>query len=136
MKLLGIDYGGERTGIAIGNLEEGIAVDYSTLATHPLDKLFDDIHDIIANEFIDQIVVGLPLGNSNKDTVQTRSVRTFAEKLAYGIHIPVVFEDERMSTSVFHQLPRHEREAKGIDALAAMHILQTYIDRVNSEREK
>ncbi|HLD82044.1 MAG TPA: Holliday junction resolvase RuvX [Patescibacteria group bacterium] len=130
MKLLGIDYGDKRTGLAIGDSQDKIAVDFSTITTVLSDVLVDEISATIASEGIDQVVVGLPLSLDGSETAQTLIVKKFAEKLAEAIHVPVVFEDERLSSKEFEKLSRKERQAKGLDALSAMTILQSYIDKM------
>lgn len=130
MKLLGVDFGQKRTGLAIGDSEEKIAVDFGTIEMNSSDDLIDEISQTIARERIDQIVVGLPLALDGSETAQTCAVKKFSEKLAETVHIPVVFEDERLTSKEFAKIPLSEKRFKGIDALSAASILQSYIDKL------
>ncbi|NIP79215.1 MAG: Holliday junction resolvase RuvX [Gemmatimonadetes bacterium] len=135
-RLLGVDFGERRVGLALSDPTGTIARPLPTLKRRrgkrppvaPVARLAEE-HDV------EEIVVGLPLTLEGEDSDWTREVRDFGEKLAERTGRPVAFQDERM-TSVRAEravrslgLPKQKREEKErIDAAAAVLILQAYLD--------
>ena len=135
-RILGIDYGERRVGLALSDPLAMIATPLPTLLRRkgkrapvaPVARLVDE------NE-VAEIVVGLPLDLAGDETDWTREVRAFGEGLADRTGVPVAYQDERM-TSVRAEravrslgLPKGRREEKDrIDAAAAVLILQAYLD--------
>lgn len=137
-RVLGIDFGERRVGLAVSDPSETIATPLPTLNRRkgkrppvaPLVRLAQE-HQVTA------IVVGLPLTLDGEESGWTREVRAFAEALAQRSGLPVHFVDERL-TSVRAErtvrtgmgLRRREREQKGrVDQAAAVLILQAWLDR-------
>jgi putative holliday junction resolvase len=135
-RILGVDYGERRIGLALS--------DPSGLIAQPLSALlrrrgkrppFADIERIIHEHDVDEIVVGLPLESSGEESDWTRETRAFGDKLAVRTGLTVHYQDERMTSARAERtvrsigLPKKERERKGrIDAAAAALILQAYLD--------
>jgi putative holliday junction resolvase len=136
-RILGVDYGERRVGLAISDPTATIAQPLPTLKRRagkrpPISKILEivDAHEVAA------IVVGLPLALSGDDTDWTRTVRSFAETLETRAGIPVTLLDERMTSVVAERsvrelgLKKKEREQKErIDSAAAMILLQMHLDR-------
>ena len=80
------------------------------------------IKDLIELEVIERVVVGLPLGMNGQETEQTREVKKFIKDLRSKTNIEIITADERLTTA------QAKRSGKD-DAVAAMYILQLYIDR-------
>ena len=119
LKILGLDYGRSKIGVAIADTETKTAIPFGVVK---LEDLRPKIEDLIKTEGIEKIVVGLPLGMDGKETAQTREVRSFIEVLKSKIDIEVATEDERLTTA------QAKKQGKD-DAVAAMYILQSYLDR-------
>ena len=135
-RILGIDYGERRVGLALSDPLGMIASPLPTLTRRkgkrppvaPVARLVEE------NE-VAEIVVGLPLDLAGEENDWTREVREFGDALAERAGVPVAYRDERM-TSVRAEravrslgLPRGRREEKDrIDAAAAVLILQAYLD--------
>ena len=135
-RILGVDYGERRIGLALSDETATIASPLPTLKRRrgkrppvaPVARLAEE-HDVEA------IVIGLPLTLEGEESEWTREVRAFGRKLGERTGCPVTFEDERM-TSVRAEravrsigLSKGEREKKGrIDAAAAVLILQAHLD--------
>ena len=135
-RVLGVDYGERRVGLALSDSLGMIASPLETLTRRKgkrppvaaLARLAEE-HDVV------HLVVGLPLGLDGEENDWSREVREFGDKLAERAGVPVTFQDERM-TSVRAErtvrslgLPRQRREEKErIDAAAAVLILQAYLD--------
>ena len=122
-KILGLDYGTRRIGLAISDAGQSQAFAYDTLEVSG--KTFDQIKKICDKELIDKIVVGLPLGLSGEYTAKTEEVICFIEALENQTKIVVETEDERLSS--VEAMGR--KDGQGIDEGAAQIILQQYIDQ-------
>ncbi|MFA6918769.1 MAG: Holliday junction resolvase RuvX [Patescibacteria group bacterium] len=127
MKLLGIDYGDVKVGIAVADTESGMSLPYEILKGQSWTNLFEELKKIIKSERIEKIIIGLPIDPKGKESMQAERVREFIGKLEQEINTPVEVLDERYSTQEAQKLSpgRHE------DDVAAMLILQSYLDRNN-----
>jgi putative Holliday junction resolvase len=139
-RILGVDYGERRIGLALSDPTAMIASPLPTLARRkgkrppvaPLARLIDE-HEV------EEVVMGLPLTLEGDDSDWTREVRAFAASLGERTGLPVALQDERM-TSVRAEravrslgLSKARREEKErIDAAAAVLILQAYLDTRSS----
>ncbi len=123
MRYLGVDYGKRRIGLALSDPEGKIAFPHGVVGH------LSDVVALARTEGVGEIVVGLPRSSSGADTVEARSVRTFAAKLQSAVELPIAFEDERLTTKLAR---RHTPEAN-VDASAAALILQSYLDRIKPE---
>ena len=132
MRYLAIDYGMKRTGLAVCDAGETIASPYSVLQGQK--DLIQWIGRIVASENIEAIVLGLPLNMDGSEGPQAMKVRTFARRLECQIHVPVHFQDERLSSFGAEQKLGEIGLSKGkqrerLDALAAAEILQAFLER-------
>lgn len=129
--ILALDLGQKRIGVAIASPIARIASPYETLLN---DQDFPDkLKAIIEKEGVSDIVVGLPRGMAGQETEQTRSVRLMAEDIALSTKLPVVFQDESLTSVAAEQ----EMGARGkiyakadIDKLAATLILEDYLKQL------
>lgn len=126
MKILGIDYGKKRLGLALYNTHISVAVPFGLLeesSENPIAKITEIVH----TEDIVRVVIGLPLGLDGKENEATMRVRTFGSEVEKNTHIPVDFFDERF-TSV-----AADRSENGIsrDEKAAVMILEGWVERNN-----
>lgn len=123
MKLLGIDYGEAKIGLAIADDTTKMAVPFKIVKEKELSKQVDLIIETIAAEEIDLVIIGLPMSLQQNVTEQTEHTKIFIDALkAKGVSVEI--EDERLSSKAAQSLGIKED-----DAVAAMQILQTYIDR-------
>ena len=135
-RILAVDYGERRVGLAVSDPTATIATPLPTLKRRkgkrpPVAK----IARLAEDQEAAAIVVGLPLTLDGDESDWTREVRAFADALADRTGLPVAMQDERMTSVQAEQavrsigLPRQKREEKErIDAAAAMLILQSYLD--------
>lgn len=127
MKVLGIDYGTKRVGIAISDESLTLAREFNIFSPK---EFWEQIDKIVAQEGIERIVIGLPLNMSGEFTETTRDVQEFAERLAQQTGVPQEFMDERLSSVMAEGVPGKKRGSKQpIDSLAAQIILQNYLDK-------
>ena len=132
-KLLGIDYGAKRTGIAMTDSMQIIASGLTTVDTHKLD---DFISNIVVKEDIECFVVGDPKNLDGTYTDNTRDVNSFVKKLQKlypGILLRQI--DERFTSKIAKQsilasgIKKQARKNKAlVDEVSATIILQSYLD--------
>lgn len=136
-RILGIDYGERRIGIAISDPTATIAQPLTVIRRRAGKRPpVRAIADLVALHAAEHVVVGLPLTLAGDESDWTREVRDFGSKLAQRAAVGVTFADERMSSVAAERavrslgLKRTQREQKErVDAAAAILILQSYLDR-------
>lgn len=132
MRYLAIDYGMKRTGLAVCDAAGIIASPYGVLQGQK--DLVQRIGRIVASENVGAIVLGLPLNMDGSEGPQAKKVRAFAAQLEAQIHVPVHFQDERLSSFGAEQkleefgLTRGKKRER-LDALAAAEILQAFLEQ-------
>jgi putative holliday junction resolvase len=122
VKVLALDFGSARTGVAVTDPSGTLARPVTTVQRAATDAGFAKLLDVIAAEAPEQIVVGLPLTLKGEHGEQARETEAFVERLRAATDVPVETYDERF-TSVL---------ADGDDARAAAHLLSTYLDWTNA----
>lgn len=136
MRVLGIDYGERRIGVALSDPTGTLASPLETLQRRtgkrpPLVRL----EEVARGHGVERLVVGLPLDLRGNETPWCAEVRAVGDELARRLEVPVAYVDERM-TSVRAEravrsvgLRKSRREEKGrVDAAAAALILQAWLD--------
>lgn len=123
MKILGIDYGEKRIGLAISDETQTFARELSILSPK---EFWDGLKDVINKNEITKIVLGWPLNMSGEMTDKTREVESFKLKVESETGLPVEIMDERLSS----QMAQTSRGSnKDLDSLAAQILLQNYLDK-------
>ncbi len=133
MKLLGIDYGRRRIGIAATDLTGEYIRGCATIDRNKCPDTILALTDLIIKESPDALVFGIPLGPNDEETAMSREIRTFAKQLtdAAQLKIPVHFIDESFSTIHAQQILRFQkkkqrRNKQNIDRIAACSILESF----------
>ena len=133
IKILGIDLGSKRVGLAIGDTELKIATGFDVIEYKNRNKFIARLGEIVKREEIDLIVMGLPLNMDGTEGDGAIKTRNTAALIKSGLKIDVKFEDERLTTvQALKEL--HSREGRvgksrgKIDMIAAILILQQYLD--------
>ena len=135
-RILGIDYGDTRIGLALSDRKRSISFPYKTLKNKNEAFITDNIKNIIIEKDIEYLVLGLPIGLNGNDTQQTKKVRKFADILK-NFKKPVYLHDERLSSVsakkslVLDNIKTGHSKDK-IDVRAATILLQHYIDCKNT----
>ena len=96
-RCIGIDLGTKRVGLALSDPLNIIASPFKTLTFIDNDDLVSKLSNIINDNNVKTIILGLPLNMSGVDTEQTKKVRSFKDSLT-KLNIPILFEDERLSS--------------------------------------
>ena len=118
MKVLALDYGSVRTGVAVSDPSGTVARPAGVVRRAATERGFSQLLALIADEGPERVVVGLPLTLRGDHGEQARETQRFVERLRRAIQIPVETYDERF-TSVL---------AGGDDARAAAHLLSSYLE--------
>lgn len=123
MRILAIDYGSKRMGLAVGDTEHKIAFPRGVLE-HTAEAT-DGIRAFCVREGVEKIIVGLPISLSGQESSQTKEARAFAERVERVLAISVELVDERLTTAQAQKLKPRGGEMP-LDALAAALILEQY----------
>jgi len=131
MIILAIDFGEKRVGMAISR-EGYFAQKYKTVS---LNEFFDQIKSICGEEAVEKILVGLPRTLRREIGPQAEKTKKYIEKLKQKVEIPVIEEDETLTTAEAHEKLREAgvklgEEKEIIDQEAARILLQDYLDSI------
>ncbi len=132
-RIIGIDLGTKRIGIAISDGNQKIATPYKTLEKTKLAKIINEIESIIKENDIKGIIVGNPINMDGSYGKSSQSAKDTANYIANKIAIPVCLWDERLSTVGSFNLSSEldinvSKREKDIDKFAAAFILQGALD--------
>ena len=132
MKVMGIDYGDARTGVAISDLLCSIVGQTTVLPSRNTEKLLDQLMVLIKENQVGEIVVGLPKNMDGSEGPRAELCRAFADRLQEKSSLPVHMWDERRTTVEAHNiLSEHNYHGKKrkntVDAVAASLILEGYL---------
>lgn len=133
MKILGLDIGDVRIGVAMSDAIGMFASPYEVIDRKKTEP-FKRIADIVKENSIGKVIAGLPKSLNGEEKVQAEKVRDFVAKLEKTLGMEIVFIDERYSTVAADRMlsattKKDAREKrKVVDKIAATYILQTYLD--------
>ena len=132
-RLIGLDLGTKRIGIAICDELQSIATPFKTIQKDNFAKFLDELKFIIKENNIEGIIVGNPINMDGTIGPSAQSVRDVCENILKNINIPLCFWDERLSTvgalNLSSQLDiKFSKKIKKIDQNAAAFILQGALD--------
>ena len=132
-RVLGVDYGLARIGLAISDELGMLAHPVETVEARPLDTAVKRIAQVAAEKDVEAVVVGLPRNMSGASGAAAEEVNAFVARLRPMLHCKVILWDERLTTTAAHRALRGSgkktRQTRGIvDQVAAQMILQGYLD--------
>ena len=123
MRLLALDYGVVRTGVAVSDETGTLASPLTVVARAGSDAGLDEIERLVSDHGVARVVVGLPVSLDGREHGQAREVRSFVARLAARLDVPVVLYDERFTTTI----ARRRGGAGALDARAAAALLEDYL---------
>lgn len=135
-RVLGIDHGGRRIGVAMGETETGLAFARPAIAVRSTEAAVSAVAALAAAEGVELVVLGLPLTLAGDEGRQASVVRAFGERLAAS-GLRVAYSDERLTSwEAGERLAgasprpsrRPSRRSGEVDSAAARLILQQYLD--------
>jgi putative Holliday junction resolvase len=132
MKIMGIDYGDARTGIAISDLLCSIVGSTTVIHSRNDDKTIASIKELIAQNGVGELVMGLPRNMNGTEGPRAELCRAFAKRLEEETGLSVKLWDERRTTVEAHNILSahnyHGKKRKNtVDAVAASLILEGYL---------
>ena len=133
MKIMGVDYGDARTGIAISDLMCSIVGSTCVIPSRNTEKAIADIVKLCKDNMVGEIVVGLPKNMDGTEGSRAELCREFAGKLGEATGLKITMWDERRTTVEAHNiLSQHNYHGKKrkntVDAVAASLILEGYLN--------
>ena len=140
-RLLALDVGEKTIGVAVTDEAQSMAFPEITIIRQEGKKRdMALLRELVARYAPAAIIVGYPLMLDGTAGIQTEKIETFIVALRNNVRIPIVRQDERLSTREAERVlmaggRRREERKKDVDSLAAALILQAYLDRRKSESE-
>ena len=139
MRVIGLDYGSVTCGVAISDETLLIASPVETIRYKTMEELLTKL-DIYFNEYkIDKIVLGNPINLDGSISTRSELTLLFKDELIKRYNKEVIMMDERLTSVIVNNMlimgnTSRENRKKVVDKLAASVILQSYLDRINKER--
>lgn len=132
MKIMAIDFGDARTGIAISDLLHSIVGSTTVIHSRNMDKTVDEVCKLVTDYDVGEIAVGLPKNMDGTEGARADLCRVFAAKVEEATGKPVKLWDERRTTVEAHNILSahnyHGKKRKNtVDAVAAALILEGYL---------
>jgi putative Holliday junction resolvase len=132
-RIVAIDYGKKRTGIAVTDTMQIIASGLTTVVTH---ELLPFILNYVKEEQVERIIIGMPKQMNNQESENAQRIKPFTNALKKQLpDIPVEFVDERFTSVLAHRamleagLKKKDRQNKAlVDEVSATIILQSYME--------
>lgn len=131
-KILAIDFGFKRVGYAVADEEQKVVFPREAIANTGEAGVIAALGKIVKEEGITKIVLGVPLDSDNAETSASKHIRTFGEKLAGVLGLPIFYVDEfGSSDEALSKIPfrkdRRDRKTGQRDSIAAQIILERYL---------
>lgn len=137
-RIMGLDVGDKTVGVAVSDLLRLTAQGVTTIRREGKKKDFKAMEDLILEYDIKKIVVGLPKNMNGSLGPQSEKTMKFGEKLKNKFGVEIIYMDERLTTKSAERVliegdMRREKRKKVIDKVAAVFILQAYLDGLERE---
>ena len=136
-RLLGLDLGKKRIGVAICDSNKKVATPYTTFIKGNLNDFLNELKKIISENNIQGLVIGNPINMDGTYGKSAQSVNDFSKLISKNISLPITLWDERLSSSAAYKLSseidvKAAKKIKKIDENSAAFILQGAIDFLNN----
>ncbi len=133
---MGLDLGSKTLGISISDITKTIATNYKTLyfENEDYDSLINPLKEIIKEEKIEKIILGYPKNMNNTIGPRAQITEEFKNKIENKLKIEVILQDERLTSVISNNVLieaniSRKRRKKKVDGIAAVIILQSYLDK-------
>lgn len=139
MRILGIDFGLARVGLALTDPMGTMAFPHRTITRTTREALFAELAAVLDAEKVETIVVGLPLNLNGSDSMTTRQARNFAQSLSRRTDLPIHLMDERLSSAAAEEelieagLTKRSKRKAVLDQQAAVRILESWLSRPHEQ---
>ena len=128
MKVLALDYGAARTGVAVSDATGTIARPLAVVSRAATQDGLAELRSLVLDNEVERVVVGMPLTLRGEHGAQALETDAFVEALRAAVDVPVETYDERFTTT----LAERDGGAADEDARAAAHLLESYLRSVSS----
>ena len=125
MRVLALDYGSARCGVAVSDPTGTLATPLEPVLRPGTKKGFARVRALVSELGAERVVLGLPLSLSGRDSAQTIETRAFADRLAAAVAVPVELYDERFTTA----LALKAGGSGSLDSRAAAVLLEEWLSR-------
>lgn len=138
-KILGIDFGDSRTGLALSDLSGILASGAGCIKSNNFLKTAEAVAEFAKKNEVGLIVLGNPINMNGTEGPRSQKIKDFAEKLRELTSLEVVLRDERLSTVNAHTIlnitnTRGTKRKEVIDEMSASLILQSYLDEQRTKK--
>lgn len=133
MKILGIDYGDVRVGLAVSDITEFLASGIGNVKITGMNNAVQLVCEKIKEYGCEKIVLGLPVNMNGSHGEKAEKIRVFGDKLKEASGLDVEYVDERLTTVMAHGFMNStgtygKKRKESVDTLSAQIILQNYLD--------
>jgi len=135
MRILGIDYGTKRIGLALGDTESGIAGPWRVIENEGMDEAVLRLQDLAEEEHVEEIVLGVPMSPDGRIASDIAEDVLAFMRLLKAKDLIVHKENELLSSKVAASQMEDVGRKEKRDDLAATAILQTYLDRLSHTKQ-
>jgi putative pre-16S rRNA nuclease len=137
MRILALDIGEKRIGLSVSDEMGMFAHPLETIIFKGVENLLESLKEIIQLKNITELVIGIPYTLKGTKSAKTEEVLKLKQIIAENISLPIKEVDERLTTKLAEQTLRNvgKKPSKNrdiIDQIAAVHILQTYLENKNN----
>lgn len=134
MIIMSVDYGDARTGVAFCDAKEILASPYCVVNEKYKPKLVDKLAVIAADKKAEKIIIGLPVNMDGTNGYRCDECRELGDMLKQKTGLNVEYQDERLTTVIAHGYlndnnVRGKKRKETVDAVSAVIILQSYLDK-------
>ncbi len=138
MKIMAVDYGDSRTGVALSDIGANLASPYTVIKEKYQPRLIEKLCEIALKEEVGKIVVGIPRNMDGSYGFRSDACTEFGNSLGEKSKLPVFFQDERLTTVMAHNVlsangVSAKKRKENIDAVSAVMILQSFLDKNNHQ---
>lgn len=125
-RVLAIDFGEKRVGLATGDTASGLATPRRTIARRSDEAAVEEIVRFCREEQVEALLVGIPRSPEGDESAIAPRIRSFAEKLARGSSLSLEFHEETLTSDEASRRLRGRRSRAGVDAEAAAVLLEDW----------
>ena len=134
MRILGVDYGDKRTGLALSDPSGLLAGALDVIVAYDIESCAKKVAQVAETHHVCAIVVGKPLNMNGSAGPRAEKAEALMEQLRANTELPVIAQDERLTTVAAHQYlsagnVKSKKRKAVVDALSAQIILQNYLDK-------
>jgi putative holliday junction resolvase len=133
MRVLGLDYGSKRVGVAMSDELQMIAQPLEFILANPFDQFLQRLKELIASQNVETIVIGMPRNMDGSYGSSAESAKAFAEKIRAEVSQPIRTWDERLTSVEANRIliagnVRRNKRKEKVDKMAAAILLQSFLD--------